>query len=57
MSPEPVAAAIQTIHDDATLAEALESNGRRLVEVHHDQKVEMDRVADSSRALVPARIR
>jgi glycosyltransferase involved in cell wall biosynthesis len=57
ISPQPVAAAIQTILDDATLAEALASNGRRLVEVHHNQKVEMDRVADSCRALVPARIR
>jgi glycosyltransferase involved in cell wall biosynthesis len=52
---EPVAAAIRAILDDPALAQALARNGRRLVEAHHDQQREMDRVADSYRGLAPAR--
>lgn len=48
---EPVAAAIRTILADAALAEGLAASGRRLVEAHHDQTVEMNRVADSYRRL------
>jgi L-malate glycosyltransferase len=48
---EPVAAAIRQVLDDPALAASLASNGRRLVEAHHDQSVEMDRVAESYRTL------
>ena len=51
IAPEPVAAAIRTVLVDPALAEGLASNGRRLVEAHHNQAVEMDRVADSYRRL------
>jgi glycosyltransferase involved in cell wall biosynthesis len=53
IAPEPVAAAIRTVLLDPALAEGLASNGRRLVEAHHNQAVEMDRVADSYRRLAP----
>lgn len=49
---EPVAAAIRTILEDPALADHLAGNGRRLVEEHHDQTVELDRVAESYRSLV-----
>ena len=51
IAPEPVAAAIRTVLLDPALAERLAGNGRRLVEAHHNQAVEMDRVADSYRRL------
>jgi hypothetical protein len=46
-----VAAAIRAILDDSALAEGLAGSGRRLVEAHHNQTVEMDRVADSYRRI------
>jgi L-malate glycosyltransferase len=55
IDPQPVAAAIRAILDDPALAHALARNGRQLVEAHHDQKREMDHVADSYRILAPAR--
>jgi L-malate glycosyltransferase len=51
IDPQPVAAAIRSILEDPGLADRLAGNGRRLVEAHHDQAVEMDRVADSYRML------
>jgi glycosyltransferase involved in cell wall biosynthesis len=53
---EPVAAAIRTILEDPALADHLAGNGRRLVAAHHDQAVEMDRVADSYRKLAAVTI-
>ena len=52
IDPEPVAAAMRAILDDPALAQALARNGRQLVEAHHDQKREMDHVAESYRVLV-----
>ncbi len=52
ISPAPVAMAIRTILDDPALAAGMADSGRRLVEAHHDQAVEMNRVADSYRRLV-----
>ena len=54
IAPQPVAAAIRSILDDPGLAVRLAGNGRRLVEAHHDQALEMDRVADSYRRLTGA---
>ena len=56
IAAEPVAAAIRAILDDPALALTMAGNGRRLVEAHHDQVVEMDNVADAYRKLlaVPA---
>ena len=51
IAPEPVAEAIRAILDDSALAERLAGNSRRLVEAHHSQAVEMDRVADSYRRI------
>jgi glycosyltransferase involved in cell wall biosynthesis len=52
IAAEPVAAAIRAILDDPALALTMAGNGRRLVEAHHDQVVEMDHVADAYRKLV-----
>jgi glycosyltransferase involved in cell wall biosynthesis len=54
IAPEPVAAALRTVLDDAALAARLASSGRKLVETHHNQTVEMDRVAESYRRIVAA---
>ena len=51
---EPVAAAIRTVLDDPAVADGLARNGRRLAETHHDQALEMDRVAESYRSLEAA---
>jgi glycosyltransferase involved in cell wall biosynthesis len=53
---QPVAAAIRRIVEDPALADHLAGNGRRLVAAHHDQAVEMDRVADSYRKLAAVTI-
>ena len=52
IAAEPVAAALRTILDDSALAARLAECGRRLVASHHDQTVEMDRVAESYRRIV-----
>ena len=40
-----MAAALQRVLGDATLAETLRAEGRRVVELHHDRDAEMDRLS------------
>jgi glycosyltransferase involved in cell wall biosynthesis len=49
---EAIAAAIARVLDEPELASRLQTEGRRLVEEHHDRRREMDRVADAYRDLV-----
>jgi glycosyltransferase involved in cell wall biosynthesis len=51
IAPEPVAAALRAILDDAALAARLANCGRKLVEAYHNQTTEMNRVAESYRRI------
>jgi glycosyltransferase involved in cell wall biosynthesis len=51
IAPEPVAAALRAILEDSALAARLASCGRKLVEAHHNQTTEMNRVAESYRRI------
>ena len=49
---DAVAAAIERVLSDDTLAARLAANGRALAEAHRDSRLEMDRLADAYRALI-----